>query len=286
MATAIANKGLYARRRRRNGLMMILAYTATLFGVGWLVLILGVLLWEGLSGVSLQVFTEMTPPPGGTGGLLNPIIGSLLMTVLAIAIGTPIGILAGTYMAEYGRYARLSSVVRFVNDILLSAPSIVVGLFIYEVMVAPLGHFSGWAGAVALAVIVIPVVVRTTEDMLLLVPNALREAAAALGVPRAYIVRRIAYRAARAGIITGVLLAIARISGETAPLLFTALNNQFWSTNLNAPMASLPAVIFQFALSPYADWQRLAWTGALIITVTVLALSIIARALTASRKSS
>ena len=286
MATAIANKGLYARRRRRNGLMMILAYTATLFGVGWLVLILGVLLWEGLSGVSLQVFTEMTPPPGGTGGLLNPIIGSLLMTVLAIAIGTPIGILAGTYMAEYGRYARLSSVVRFVNDILLSAPSIVVGLFIYEVMVAPLGHFSGWAGAVALAVIVIPVVVRTTEDMLLLVPNALREAAAALGLPRAYIVRRIAYRAARAGIITGVLLAIARISGETAPLLFTALNNQFFSTNLNAPMASLPTVIFQFALSPYADWQRLAWTGALIITVTVLALSIIARALTQSRKAS
>ena len=286
MATAIANKGLYARRRRRNGLMMILAYTATLFGVGWLVLILGVLLWEGFSGVSLQVFTEMTPPPGGTGGLLNPIMGSLIMSVLAIAIGTPIGILAGTYMAEYGRYARLSSVVRFVNDILLSAPSIVVGLFIYEVMVAPLGHFSGWAGAVALAVIVIPVVVRTTEDMLLLVPNALREAAAALGLPRAYIVRRIAYRAARAGIITGVLLAIARISGETAPLLFTALNNQFWSTNLNAPMASLPAVIFQFALSPYADWQRLAWTGALIITVTVLALSIIARALTQSRKAS
>ena len=286
MATAIANKGLYARRRRRNGLMMILAYTATLFGVGWLVLILGVLLWEGLSGVSLQVFTEMTPPPGGTGGLLNPIMGSLIMSVLAIAIGTPIGILAGTYMAEYGRYARLSSVVCFVNDILLSAPSIVVGLFIYEVMVAPLGHFSGWAGAVALAVIVIPVVVRTTEDMLLLVPNALREAAAALGLPRAYIVRRIAYRAARAGIITGVLLAIARISGETAPLLFTALNNQFWSTNLNAPMASLPAVIFQFAVSPYADWQRLAWTGALIITVTVLALSIIARALTQSRKAS
>ena len=285
MATAIANKGLYARRRRRNGLMMILAYTATLFGVGWLVLILGVLLWEGLSGVSLQVFTEMTPPPGGTGGLLNPIIGSLLMTVLAIAIGTPIGILAGTYMAEYGRYARLSSVVRFVNDILLSAPSIVVGLFIYEVMVAPLGHFSGWAGAVALAVIVIPVVVRTTEDMLLLVPNALREAAAALGLPRAYIVRRIAYRAARAGIITGVLLAIARISGETAPLLFTALNNQFWSTNLNAPMASLPAVIFQFALSPYKDWQKLAWTGALIITLSVLILSITARALAGSRKT-
>jgi len=266
--------------------MMGSAYAATLFGVGWLVLILGVLLWHGFNGVSLQVFTEMTPPPGGAGGLLNPIMGSLILTALGVTIGTPIGILAGTYMAEYGRYERLTSVVRFINDILLSAPSIVIGLFIYEVMVAPMGHFSGLAGAIALAVIVIPVVVRTTEDMLLLVPNALREAAAALGLPRAYIVRRIAYRAALAGIITGVLLAIARISGETAPLLFTALNNQFWSTDLRAPMASLPAVIFQFALSPYADWQRLAWTGALIITVTVLALSIIARALTASRKAS
>ena len=283
---ATADRTLYARRRRRNGVMMAFAYAATLFGVGWLVLILGVLLWEGFNGVSLQVFTEMTPPPGGAGGLLNPIMGSLILTTLGVAIGTPIGIFAGTYMAEYGRYERLTSVVRFINDILLSAPSIVIGLFIYEVMVAPMGHFSGLAGAVALAVIVIPVVVRTTEDMLLLVPNALREAAAALGLPRAYIVRRIAYRAARAGIITGVLLAIARISGETAPLLFTALNNQFWSTDLGAPMASLPAVIFQFALSPYADWQRLAWTGALIITVTVLALSIIARALTASRKAS
>jgi phosphate transport system permease protein len=286
MAATTAFKRLYARRRRRNGVMTGLAYLATLFGVGWLVLILGVLLWEGFSGLSLQVFSEMTPPPGGKGGLLNPIIGSLVMTALAVAIGTPIGILAGTYMAEYGRYERLSSVVRFINDILLSAPSIVVGLFVYEIMVAPMGHFSGWAGAVALAVIVIPVVVRTTEDMLMLVPNALREAAAALGLPRAYMVRRIAYRAARAGIITGVLFAVARISGETAPLLFTALNNQFWSTNLNAPMASLPAVIFQFALSPYADWQKLAWTGALIITVTVLALSIIARALTATRKTS
>jgi phosphate transport system permease protein len=283
---ATADKRLYTRRRRRNGVMMAFAYAATLFGLGWLVLILAVLLWHGVNGVSSQVFTEMTPPPGGTGGLLNPIVGSLILTALGVAIGTPIGILAGTYMAEYGRYERLTSVVRFINDILLSAPSIVIGLFIYGVMVAPMGHFSGWAGAVALAVIVIPVVVRTTEDMLLLVPNALREAAAALGLPRAYIVRRIAYRAARAGIITGVLLAIARISGETAPLLFTALNNQFWSTDLGAPMASLPAVIFQFALSPYADWQKLAWTGALIITVTVLALSIIARALTASRKAS
>jgi phosphate transport system permease protein len=207
------------------------------------------------------------------------------MTALGIAIGTPIGILAGTYMAEYGRYDRMTSVVRFINDILLSAPSIVIGLFVYEVMVFPLGHFSGWAGAVALAIIVIPVVVRTTEDMLLLVPDALREAAAALGLPRAYIVRRIAYRAARAGIITGILLAIARISGETAPLLFTALNNQFWSTNMNAPMASLPVVIFQFALSPYEDWQRLAWTGALLVTLAVLALSILARALSSSRNT-
>jgi phosphate transport system permease protein len=286
MTTPAATSRLYKRRRRRNRLMTGCAFAAALFGVGWLVLILGVLLWEGFSGLSLKVFTEMTPPPGADGGLLNPIVGSLILTGLAVAIGTPIGILAGTYMAEYGRYARLTSVVRFINDILLSAPSIVVGLFVYEVMVAPLGHFSGLAGAVALAVIVIPVVVRTTEDMLLLVPNALREAAAALGLPRAYIVRRIAYRAARAGIITGVLLAIARVSGETAPLLFTALNNQFWSTNLNAPMASLPVVIFQFALSPYADWQKLAWTGALIITVTVLALSIVARALTAARKAS
>jgi phosphate transport system permease protein len=286
MATATADKKLYGRRRRRNGLMMGLAYAATIFGVGWLVLILGVLLWEGFSGLSAQVFTEMTPPPGGAGGLLNPIIGSLVLTVLAVVIGTPIGILAGTYMAEYGRHDSLTSVVRFINDILLSAPSIVIGLFVYEVMVAPMGHFSGWAGAVALAVIVIPVVVRTTEDMLLLVPDTLREAAASIGLPRAYMVRRIAYRAAHAGIVTGVLLAVARITGETAPLLFTALNNQFWSTNLNAPMASLPAVIFQFALSPYADWQKLAWTGALIITFTVLALSIVARALTASRKAS
>ncbi|GIK79633.1 MAG: phosphate ABC transporter permease PstA [Pseudorhodoplanes sp.] len=277
---------LYAGRKRRNGLMIVLAYAATAFGLGWLVLILGQLLWEGLSGLSLQVFTEMTPPPGGSGGLLNPIVGSLIMTTLAVLIGTPIGILAGTYMAEYGRYEKLTSVVRFINDILLSAPSIVIGLFVYEILVVSMGNFSGFAGAVALAVIVVPVVVRTTEDMLLLVPNTLREASAALGLPRAHIVLTIAYRAARAGILTGILLAIARISGETAPLLFTALNNQFWSTNLGAPMASLPAVIFQFALSPYADWQRLAWTGALIISFTVLALSIIARILSAPRKSS
>jgi phosphate transport system permease protein len=280
------NSSLYAARRRNNSIAKILALAATLFGLGWLVLILGVLLWNGFGGLSLAVFTEMTPPPGQAGGLLNPIIGSLVLTVLAVVIGTPIGILAGTYLAEYGRHEKISSVIRFINDILLSAPSIVVGLFIYEVMVAPMGHFSGYAGSVALAVIVIPVVVRTTEDMLTLVPNALREAAASIGLPRAYMVVRIAYRAARAGILTGILLAIARISGETAPLLFTALNNQFWSLDLNAPVASLPVVIFQFALSPYADWQRLAWTGALIITITVLALSVTARALASSGKSS
>jgi phosphate transport system permease protein len=280
------DRRLYAARRRRNGIMLGLSLAATLLGLGWLVVILVVLLWEGFSGLSLAVFTEMTPPPGADGGLLNPIIGSLILTVLAVLIGTPIGILAGTYMAEYGRYDRLTSVVRFINDILLSAPSIVVGLFIYEIMVAPLGHFSGLAGAVALAVIVIPVVVRTTEDMLILVPDQLREAAVSIGTPRAFVIAKVCYRAAKAGMITGVLLAIARISGETAPLLFTALNNQFWSTNLNAPMASLPVVIFQFALSPYQDWQKLAWTGALIITLTVLALSIIARALSATRKPS
>ena len=274
----------YAARRRNDVIATILALAATAFGVGWLVLILGVLLWKGVGGLSLAVFTQMTPPPGSSGGLLNPIVGSLMLTVLAVGIGTPIGVLAGTYMAEYGRHSRLTSVVRFINDILLSAPSIVVGLFIYEVMVAPMGHFSGWAGGVALAVIVIPVVVRTTEDMLMLVPNALREAATSIGLPRSMSITRICYRAARAGMVTGVLLAVARISGETAPLLFTALNNQFWSTNLNAPIASLPAVIFQFALSPYKDWQSLAWTGALIITLAVLALSITARSLVSSGK--
>lgn len=277
---------LYNKRRRRSRIAMVLSLAATLFGLGWLVLILGVLLYEGFSGLSLKVFTEMTPPPGSDGGLRNPIMGSLILTTLAVVIGTPIGILAGTYLAEYGRHDKLSSIVRFINDILLSAPSIVIGLFIYEIMVAPMGHFSGWAGAVALAVIVIPVVLRTTEDMLMLVPDTLREAAASIGLPRALMITRIAYRAASAGMLTGVLLAVARISGETAPLLFTALNNQFGSLDLNAPIASLPVVIFQFALSPYADWQKLAWTGALIITMTVLALSIIARLIAAPRKSS
>src|SRR5829696_10304145 len=280
------SRSLYNARRTRSRIAMVLSVAATLFGLGWLVLILGVLLYEGFSGLSLKVFTEMTPPPGSDGGLLNPIMGSLIMTALAVVIGTPIGILAGTYLAEYGRHDRLASVVRFINDILLSAPSIVIGLFIYEVMVYPMGHFSGWAGAVALAVIVIPVVVRTTEDMLTLVPDTLREAAASIGLPRSLMIMRIAYRAAKAGMITGILLAVARISGETAPLLFTALNNQFWSVNLNAPVASLPVVIFQFALSPYKDWQSLAWTGALIITFAVLALSVSARVLSAQRKNS
>jgi phosphate transport system permease protein len=274
----------YAARRLRNVIAMTAAMAATLFGLGWLVMILGSLLWHGFSGLSLTVFTEMTPPPGSAGGLLNPIVGSLILTALAILIGTPIGILAGTYMAEYGRYARITSVIRFINDILLSAPSIIIGLFIYEIMVAPMGHFSGIAGSIALSVLVIPVVVRTTEDMLTLVPDALREAAASIGLPRHLMIMRVCYRAARAGMVTGVLLAIARISGETAPLLFTSLNNQFWSTNLNAPMASLPIVIFQFALSPYKDWQALAWTGALIITLTVLGLSITAHTLLASKK--
>ncbi|HTE36226.1 MAG TPA: phosphate ABC transporter permease PstA [Reyranella sp.] len=283
MANASTN-ALYAGRKRRNTIATTLAWAAAAFGLGWLILILGVLVYKGIDGLSLAVFTENTPPPGSAGGLLNAIMGSIVMTFLAVIIGTPIGILAGTYLAEYGRHDKLASIVRFINDILLSAPSVVVGLFIYEIAVAPIGHFSGYAGSLALAVIVIPVVVRTTEDMLRLVPDTLREAAASIGLPRAHMIIRIAYRAARAGIVTGILLAVARISGETAPLLFTALNNQFFSLDMNAPMPSLPVVIFQFALSPYEEWQKLAWTGALLITVTVLALSILARSLTA-RKS-
>jgi phosphate transport system permease protein len=287
MATpTVANSSLYAARRRRNHVAVGLAVGATIFGLLWLVFILAELLWKGFSGLNLAVFTEMTPPPGSAGGLLNPIAGSVIMTAIAVAVGTPLGILAGTYMAEYGRYDKLTMVVRFINDILLSAPSIVIGLFIYEVMVAPLGHFSGWAGALSLAVIVVPVVVRTTEDMLTLVPDTLREAGASIGLPRSMMITRVAYPAARAGMITGVLLAVARISGETAPLLFTALNNQFWSLDMNAPLSSLPIVIFQFALSPYKDWQQLAWTGALIITLAVLVLSITARLLSSQRKSS
>jgi phosphate transport system permease protein len=280
---SFASNPLYARRRRSDVIARVLAYAATAFGLGWLVLILGILLYNGVGGLSLAVFTQDTPPPGSDGGLRNAIVGSLAMTVLAVVIGTPIGVLAGTYMAEYGRHGRLAQIVRFINDILLSAPSIVVGLFVYQIMVAPMGHFSGYAGAVSLAVLVIPVVVRTTEDMLMLVPDTMREAAASIGLPRAHMIVRIAYRAASAGIVTGILLAIARVSGETAPLLFTALNNQFFSVDMNAPIPSLPVVIFQFALSPYEEWQRLAWTGALLITATVLVLSIIARSLTARK---
>ncbi len=273
------NHDLYRRRKLRNRFHMTMSLLTAVFGMTWLVLILGMLVVKGAGGLSLAVFTEMTPPPGSDGGLLNAIVGSLIMTFLGVAIGTPVAILAGTYMAEYGRYSKLTNVVRFINDILLSAPSIVIGLFVYGIMVRPMGHFSGIAGAVALAILVVPVVVRTTEDMLLLVPNQMREAAAALGAPRWTVIRYVSYRAAKTGIITGILLAVARISGETAPLLFTALNNQFWSTNILAPMPSLPVVIFQFALSPYEDWQRLAWTGALLITVAVLTLSVLARVL-------
>lgn len=273
---------LYGRRRRRNAIAMFFTLAATVVGLSVLAIILSMLVIKGMAGLSLDIFTKMTPPPGEMGGLLNPIVGSLIMTALGIAIGTPLGILAGTYMAEYGRHAKITVVIRFINDILLAAPSIVVGLFVYQVMVVPMGGFSGWAGGVVLGILVIPVVVRTTEDMLRLVPNTLREAASALGTPTWNVIRKVSYRAAKAGIITGILLAIARISGETAPLLFTALNNQFFSTDLGEPMASLPMVIFQFAGSPYADWQQLAWTGALLVTFAVLTLSITARALTST----
>jgi phosphate transport system permease protein len=275
---------LYTRRRFRNALVATLAVAATALGVLWLALILFTLLSHGIAAISLDLFTQMTPPPGSKGGLLNAIFGSVAMTAAATLIGTPVGILAGTFLAEYGRASRFAEVVRFINDILLSAPSIIIGLFVYEVMVLRMGHFSAWAGAAALAIIVVPVVVRTTEDMLALVPNSMREAAAALGAPRWKVIVMIAYRAAVQGMLTGVMLAVARIAGETAPLLFTALNNQFWTTNMNAPMANLPVVIFQFALSPYADWQSLAWGGALLITASILALNILARVV-ASRSS-
>ncbi|HVZ01839.1 MAG TPA: phosphate ABC transporter permease PstA [Dongiaceae bacterium] len=279
----MASTALPVRRRARSKVMMGLSIGSALLGLIMLAIILGTLIYKGVSGLNLAVFTEMTPPPGEEGGLLNAIFGSVVMTVIGIVIGTPISILAGTYLAEYGRYRRLAHIVRFINDILLSAPSIVVGLFVYEILVTTLGHFSGIAGALALSILVIPIVVRTTEDMLRLVPDTLREAAASVGTPRWRMIVSIAYRAARTGITTGVLLAVARISGETAPLLFTALNNQFWSTNLNQPLASLPVVIFQFALSPYEDWQQLAWTGALLITLSVLSLSIFARMITAKK---
>ncbi len=276
---------LQATRKLRSAIAMGLCWGSAGLGLLALALILAALLWSGFSGLKPAVFTEMTPPPGSAGGLLNAIFGSLVMTVAGVLVGAPLGLLAGTYMAEYGRGTKLTMVVRFINDILLSAPSIVIGLFVYEIAVVPMGHFSGFAGAISLALLVVPVVVRTTEDMLNLVPGTLREAASALGMPRSLVIRHVAYKAARAGLITGLLLAVARVSGETAPLLFTSLNNQFWSTNFNAPMASLPVVIFQFALSPYKEWQELAWVGALIITMAVLALSITARILGAQRIS-
>ena len=270
---------LYRRRRIVNFINLGISMLAVLFGLFWLVWILWTLLAQGLNALNLTMFTQTTPPPGSTGGLANAIFGSLLMSLLATLIGTPIGILAGTYVAEYGRRGWLGPSTRFINDILLSAPSIVIGLFVYAVYVANVSHFSGWAGTFALALIVIPVVLKTTENMLRLVPDSMREAATALGAPQWIVISFVTLRAARAGIITGVLLAIARISGETAPLLFTALNNQFWSVNMDAPMANLPVVIFQFAMSPYQDWQMLAWGGALLITLSVLTLNIVARVL-------
>jgi phosphate transport system permease protein len=270
---------LYRRRVLANLATITLSFIATAFGIVLLGLVLASLLIGGIGAIGPAIFTQMTPPPGSSGGLLNAIVGSLIMVGIATAIGTPTGILAGTYLAEYARGHWTGEVVRFVNDILLSAPSIIIGLFVYEAVVLRMGHFSAWAGIAALAIITVPVVVRTTEDMLRLVPSALREAATALGAPKWKVVVTIAYRAAVQGMLTGALLAVARISGETAPLLFTALNNQFWSTNLNAPMANLPVVIFQFAMSPYADWQTLAWGGALLITAAVLVLNITARIL-------
>jgi len=271
-----------AIRKFINAAALGLSGIATAIGLFFLGAILWTLIRSGLAGMSTQVFTAMTPPPGSSGGLLNAIYGSVVMTVIGIVIGGPIGVLAGTYLAEYGRTARISTVIRFVNDVLLSAPSIIVGLFVYELLVVRMGHFSAIAGAVALAIIAIPVTVRTTEDMLNLVPQGMKDASTAMGAYEWRTITSVIYPAAGSGIVTGLLLAIARISGETAPLLFTALNNQFWSSNLFAPIANLPVVIFQFALSPYPNWQQLAWSGALLITASILILSILARFLVSS----
>ena len=269
---------LLARRKLTNRVALTLSLSAMAFGLFWLTWILWTVFDLGLSGLSASLFTEMTPPPGAdTGGLANAIVGSLIMVVLATLLGTPIGILAGVYLAEYGRHHRLGAVTRFINDLLLSAPSIVIGLFVYAVVVAQTGKFSAWSGVLALALIVLPVVVRTTENMLQLIPNTLREAAFALGAPKSVVISKVTLRAARAGVLTGVLLAVARIAGETAPLLFTALSNQFWSLNLNEPMANLPVTIFKFAMSPFTNWQELAWAGVFLITMGVLVLNIIAR---------
>ena len=273
------DKKRYFRRRAINAFNLTISMMAVVFALFFLTWILWTLVSNGLSHLGTSTFTQMTAPPGSQGGLLNAIAGSLLMVFMATIIGTPVGVLAGTYLAEFGRTGWLAPTTRFINDILLSAPSIVIGLFVYELIVRRMGHFSGWAGALALALIALPVVVRTTENMLQLVPNSLREAAAALGAPQWKVVVMVSYRAARAGMLTGMLLAVARISGETAPLLFTALNNQFWSSDLNSPMSSLAVIIFQFAMSPYEDWHYLAWGGALLITLFVLGLNVLARSI-------
>jgi phosphate transport system permease protein len=270
---------IIAKRYLINRIALTLSVISAVIGLGVLGSILWTLLYNGLGAINLDIFTQMTPPPGSKGGLANAIYGSFMMTLIATVIATPVGILAGTYLAEYGRGSKIAAVAIFINDILLAAPSIIVGLFIYALLVVPFKHFSGYSGAIALAVIAIPVINRTTQDMLALVPDAMREAAAALGAPRWKVMTAVVWRSARSGILTGVLLAVARISGETAPLLFTALNNQFWTADLSQPIANLPVVIFQFAMSPYDDWQSLAWGGALIITVTILVLNIVARSL-------
>ncbi len=272
-------KALYSRRMFVNRFNLFMSLLTMVFGLAFLFWILFTLFATGFHALSIDLFTQMTPPPGSKGGLLNAIVGSLLMAVMGTLIGTPVGILAGIYLAEFGSRGWLAPCTRFINDILLSAPSIIIGLFVYEIYVFQVGHFSAWAGSLALALIVIPVVVRTTENMLRLVPDSLREAAIALGTPQWKVIVMVTLRSVRAGVITGVLLAVARISGETAPLLFTSLNNQFWTTDLNAPMSNLPVVIFQFAMSPYNDWQQLAWAGSLLITLAVLLLNITARVL-------
>ncbi len=277
---------LYRRRRIYNYAVLTTAVLTTLFGLFWLVWLLATLFQQGFSHLHLSVLTHATPPPGEEGGLANAIVGSLILTGLGVLIGAPVGVLAGTYLSEFSAASRLAPAIRFVNDVLLSAPSIILGVFIYEIVVVPFGHFSAWAGGLALALITLPIIVRTTEDMLKLVPNAVREAAYALGTPRWKVIVAIVYKAARGGILTGILLAVARITGETAPLLFTALNNQFWSQGLNEPIANLPVVIFQFAMSPYETWQHLAWAGALLITVSVLALNILVRGLLGGPKRS
>ncbi|MCA1713951.1 MAG: phosphate ABC transporter permease PstA [Gammaproteobacteria bacterium] len=274
--SAVAEQ-LYRRRKFKNALALLLSTAATMFGLFWLTWILWTTVSYGIDNLNLALFTQMTPPPGDTGGMLNAFFGSFVMSLLAIVMGTPVGIAAGTYLAEYANYRKIGTVIRFVNDILLSAPSIVLGLFVYTIVVAQMGHFSGLAGAIALAFIVLPVVVRTTDEMLRLVPAQMREAALSLGVPQWRVTTQILYRASLSGILTGVLLALARITGETAPLLFTALNNQYWTTNLLAPMANVPVVIFQYAMSPYEAWQSLGWAGAFVMTLFVLLLSIVAR---------